>query len=291
MLLEKFIKKVFISFYKNTNYHLLIEIKRNGKLLEKIEKEFENKKDLEEEIKNIKEDYTQYYISTILDTINQGIIPTCNKKEMKKYDIDIENIKYICIKNSYSIFSSLYDIVTLKKNYNFEIDFIYSIFAPIDCFTTKRNNYLYVLILEKKIALIAYKDNKPLYSDIEIFEEEMEEDDEFIEPIDDLDIIDENLSEDISENIEEEAQSVDLEEPKIEKSSIELKIIEKLKDFIKEYYEHYSDDFIEKIIFLDTIEIGESLKKIVNDELLLESDIVKFDLLKTLNSMSERENV
>jgi len=291
MFVEKFIKKVFVSFYKDTKYHFYYEIKRNGKILTSAKKEFEDKKELENEIEIIKEDYTQYYIATIMDTINQGTIPTCNKKEMKKYDIDIDNVNYVCIKD-YAIFSSLYDIVTLKKNYNFEIDYIFSIFAPIDFYAKKRNNYLYVLILDKKIALVAYKNNKPLYSDIEIFEEPSnEESDEFIEPLDDLDIVEEDITEDISENIEEEAQVVDLDEPKVEKSNIEYNIMEKLKDFIKEYYEHYSDDFIEKIIFLDTIEIGKTLKEIVSDELLLDSEIIKFDLLKTLTTMSEKENV
>jgi len=290
MFVEKFIKKAYISFYKNDKYHLYCEIKRNGKTLESFKKEFEEKKDLENEIANIKEDYTQYYISTIIDTINQGVIPSCDKKTIKKYDIDIENINYIC-HNNYSIYASIYDIMTLKKKYNFEIDYIFSVFAPVDFFAKKRNNYLYVLILDKKIAAVAYKNNKPLYSDIEIFEEIKDENDDFIEPLDDLDIINEDLSEDISENIEEEAENVDLEDTKIEKSNIEYNITEKLKEFIKEYYENYSDDFIEKIIFLDTIEMGKTLKNIIFDELILDSDIIKFDLLKILNTMSERENV
>ncbi len=293
MFVEKFIKKAYVSFYKNNKYRFYCEIKKNDKTIDSFSKEFEDKKDLENEIENIKEDYAQYFISTVIDTINQGVIPSCSKKEMKKYDIDVDNIKYVCINNSYSIYTSLYDIVSIKKNYSFEIDYLYSIFAPIDFFAKKRNNYLYVLIMDNKIALSAYKNDKPVYSDIEIFNEETasEETEDFIEPIDELDIANEDLSEDISENIEEEAQSIDLEEPKIEKSNIEYNIIEKLKDFIKEYYQDYSDDFIEKIIFLDTVEIGESLKKIVNDELLLESEIIEFDLLKTLNTISGRENV
>ena len=288
MFVEKFIKKAYVSFYKNGNYRFLCEIKRNKKTVEVIKKEFEEKKELENEISNIKEDYTQYYISTILDDINQGVVPTCNKKEMLNYGIDIENINYVCIKNSYSIYASLYDLLNAKKNYSFDIDFLYSIFAPVDFFAKKRNNYLYVLILDNKIALLAYKNEKPLYSDIEIFQEPKE--DEYIEPIDDMDIINDDLN-DISENIEEEAENMTLEEPEIEKSNIEFNIIEKLKDFIKDYYENYSDDFLEKIIFLDTLNISQTLKKIVSDELLLDSDIIQFDILKTLNILSERENV
>ena len=291
MFVEKFIKKAYISFYKNEKYHFFCEIKKNKKIIETFKKDFEEKNDLEKEILNIQDDYAQYYISTIIDTINQGIVPTCEKKEMKTYGIDLENINFICVKKNYSIYASLYDIVSVKKTYKFNIDFLYSIFAPIDFFAKKRNNYLYVLILNQKIALVAYKNDKPIYSDIDIFQETEGEDEKYIEPIDELEIENEDLTEEISENIEEEAENLDLEEPKIEKSNIEFNIIEKLKEFIKDYYENYSDEFIEKIIFLDTVKIGETLKKIVNEELLLESEIIRFDLLEILNQMSERENV
>lgn len=290
MFIEKFIKKAYISFYKDENYKFLCEIKKNKKLIESEKKEFDSKEKLNEKINELIEDYPQIFISTIINSINQGVIPSCNKSEFKKREIEIENIKSICIKNKYSIFISIYELVNIKKEYPFEIDFLYSIFAPIDFFAKKRNNYLYVLILKERIALLAYKNEIPIFSDIfEIKEEKNEEVEEDIELLEDID-----LEEEISEDIEEEAESLDLEENEptnLELSSIEHNIVQYLKDAIKDYYENYSDDFLEKIIFLDTINIGKNLQKLTEDELLLENEIINFDLLKILNNISESENV
>ena len=282
MLIEKFIKKIFISFYCDEKFYLYAEIIRNNNKIKSFKKEFEEKKELENEIKNLSEDYTQYYISTIIDSINQGVVPTCDKHTYKDWGIDMENVTFVCVKNKYSLYTSLYDLMSVKKSFNLDIDFLYSIFAPIDFIAKQRNNYLYVLILNTKIAFIAYQNNIPIFSEIDIFEKENEENEE-IEPIDDI-----NIAEDISEDIEEEANAVNLKEEKIEKSDIEYNIIEKLKKVIKDYYENYSEDFLEKIIFLDTVGMNNSLIKIVEDELFMDSEIKKTDLLQILNSISKK---
>ena len=224
MFIEKFIKKVYISFYKDENYKFFYEIKKNKKTLKSEKKEFSSKEELVKEIEEILEDYTQVFISTIVNSINQGVIPSCNKSEFKKREIEIENIKSICIKNKYSIFVSIYDLVNIKKEYPFEIDFLYSIFAPIDFFAKKRENHFYVLILKEKIAIIGYKDGIPIFSDIEEFKEEFKEDEieEDIELLEDID-----LEEEISEDIEEEAENLEIEETpsNLEMSSEERNII------------------------------------------------------------------
>jgi len=288
MFIEKFIKKVYISFYKDKNYKFLLEIKKNKNILKSEQKEFSNEEELKKEIFSLFEDYTQIFISTIITSINQGVIPSCSKKEFLEKDIELENIKYICIKNRYSFYVSIYDLMNIKKNYPFDIDFLYSIFAPIDFFAKKKDNYFYVLILKERIAILGYKNNTPIFSDIiELSnEEEISDIEEDIDILEDLDLdVDE-----ISENIEEEAESLEVEED-LASSSTENQIIKTLQNSIKDYYENYSDDFLEKIIFLDTTNIGNNLKKLTEDELLLESEIIKFDLNKTINSLSEMENV
>jgi len=294
MFIEKFIKKVYISFYKDENYKFLLEIKKNNKLLSTEKEEFEEKKELIEKIESIFENYTQVYISTIIDSINQGVIPSCQKNEYKKRRIELNNIKYICIKNKYSFYTSLYDLMNLKKEYPFDIDFLYSIFAPIDFFAKKRNNYFYVLILKEKMAILGYKDELPIFYDIiELSEDTKKEINDVEEDVELLEDIDLEIDE-ISENIEEEAQNLDIEEEPTETlslTSIEDKIIKNLQNSIKEYYTNYSDDFLEKIIFLDTINLSKDLKQLTEDKIMLDNEIITFDLNKTLNTLSEIENV
>jgi len=289
MFLENFIPKAFVSFYEDENrYKILIEITKKNKTIQSQTKEANDKKELNEIIKEIKEDYPQHYISTFLQTINQGAVPSCSKQEYTKREIDLENVNYICIKNRYSFFVSMYDLVKLKKEYKWDIDFIFPIFAPIDFYAKQKNNYMYVLILNNQISIIAYKDNIPLYTDISFIEKEEihQDNEEEIELLEDIDI-----EEEISEDIEEEADNMNLEEPEedLKQTDLEFQITEILKKSIKEYYEHYSDDFLEKIILLDTLDMGETIKKLIEDELLMDNEIIKFDLLKTVNLLAKGE--
>ncbi len=290
MFLEKFIKKAFVSFYENNEkYTLLIEIIKNNKLIESEKKELNSKKELNKLIRDLKEDYPQNYISTILQTINQGVIPSCNKKSFLKNEIDIENINSICIKDRYSFFVSMYDLVKLKKEFKWDMDFIFSIFAPIDFYAKNKNNYMYVLILNTQIIIIAYKENIPIYADISFLEKEEileTNDNEDMELLEDIDIENE-----ISEDIEDEADNISFEKSNgnLETTDTEFKITNILKESIKDYYENYSDDFLEKIVLLDTIEIGDTIKELIEDELLMESEIIQFDLLKTLNELAKGE--
>lgn len=289
MFIEKFIKKAYISFYKDENYKFLCEIKKNHKIIESFNKEFNNKNDLTKEIFDILEEYPQTYISTFVTSLNQGIVPSCQKSEYKKREINLENIKFICIKNSYSFYISIYELINIKKEYPFEIDFIYSVFALIDYFAKKRDNYFYVLVLNEKIIISGYKDNKPIFYDIfELKEEKNEEIEEDVELLEDID-----LDEEISENIEEEVQNLDLEdiEDNISSSSLEYNLINHLKSSIKDYYENYSNDFLEKIIYLNTINLKKDIKSLTEEELFIDSEIINFNALKILNELSERENV
>ena len=279
-MLEKFIKRAFFSFYFDRNFHSLLEVKRNKKLILKETYEFKEKNDLEKKINEIVDEYPQNFISTVIDTINQGVIPSCSKKDFINKGIDIENIKIVCIKN-YSFYVSIYELLSLQKEFKFDIDFIYSIFAPIDYTARKKHNSFYVLLLNSKVVSIGYQNNLPLYFDLEIInDEDNDEDDEFL---DDIDILD-----DLSDDIEDESESLDLDEIN-KKNSKEDEIFEILQKMIKDYYENYSDEFLEKIVILDTINMEKSLKKKIEDELFIETDIKKFDLLKILNELSEKD--
>jgi len=288
MFLKKFFKKQFISFYFDEKYKLLLEHVKNNKIIDSIEKEFEEKKDIEKFIKEKIDEIPQTFVSTILQTLNQGAIDSCSKQKYLDKDIDFDNVKIKCIDN-YSFYASIYDITKLLKEYSFNIDFLYSIFAPIDFFAKERKNRFYVLVLNNYIAILGYENLKPIYSDLIILSNK-EEKEEIIDEIEDIDLLNEIEEESISEDIEdidEKEVNENLKED-IDKltTNIEVNILNSLKKSIKEYYENYSNDFIEKIIILDTIGIDITINNLIEEELLIASVIENFDLLKIINRMS-----
>ena len=279
-----FVKKEFIAFYEDEKYLLLTQIFKKNREIFKEKKEYDNKKDLEKYILEQIDENPQTYISTLTFTLNQGVIGSCGKQAYLEHEIDYDNVKSICL-GKYSFYISLFELQKIKKEFPF-IDFIYSPFALIDYLAKERKNRFYVLIFEKNLILMGYENFIPIYGDIIETKEEGHEEVEEIEDIDLLDDI-EDLSEDIDEeieNVDEEAIEEKLDE--ITSSGIEAKILKFVQDSLKEYYDKYSSDFIEKIILLDTVGIDMETAKIIEDEVLIECEYQKIDALEILNRMS-----
>jgi len=295
MFLKAFIKPNFIAFYKDENKYLLLnEQFKKDKTIFSENKEFKNKKDLIKYISEIQDDNPQTYISTFITSQNQGVINTCNKQKYKEAGIEVDNIKILCIKNKYSFYTTLYEIMKIKKEFNF-IDLLYSAYALIDYKSTLRHNSMYLLIINDYLFILIYNNHTPVYGDIIYLIENIEEDFQQNEEIEDISNIDleENLDETINENIDEEIENIDEETVKestnIEHLDKEYKILNNIKTALKEYYEN-GNDFIEKIFIFDTINLKNDIVNMINDELFIESNLTKIDLLKLLNEIS-RKNV
>jgi hypothetical protein len=287
MFLKKFIKRQFISFYYDENYKLLYEIYKNNKLLKENSFEFEEKKELIKKIKELSEEIPQTYTSTVIQTINQGVVPNCEKKEFQKYGIELENIKYICINNKYSIYTSVFDLIDLKK---LNIDFIYSIFAIIDFKATKKINSLYILITKEKFYILIYHKNIPIYSNIYEKNESLIEESEIdLEDLDESEVVE--IEEDIVDDLDsiEEIENIETEKNEI-KTGIEMDIVNFIKSSLEEYYKNYAEDFVENVIILDTGVLNEDITNIINETLFIETKKENFNILKTINEIS-RKNV
>ena len=296
MLLKKlFYRPNFISFYKEESiYKLLNEKYKNDKIIFSENKEFNNKEELINYINLIIESNPQTYTSTILKSINQGVVPSCKKNFFKEIGLDINNLKYICINEKYSFYISLYELLEIQKEFSF-LDFLYSPFSIIDYKASLRDNSLYVLVMKDSLFFIIYKNSIPVFGEIEEINEkaqenETEDEEEEIEEIDDLDLLDDDEDFDEIESIEDiddiEEISQTPKSSSIENLNIENKIFNKLQNILKEYYEH-NTDFIEKIIIYDSIKIDENIKSLIEDELFIDTTIEQINLLKTINEISK----
>ena len=282
MFLEKFIKKQFISFYHDDNYKVLLEHVKNKKPIDSIEKEFEDKKEFEKFIKEKISKTPQTYTSTVLLTLNQGVVESCSKQAYLEKNIDYDNVKILCVNNAYSFYASIYDISSVLKEYGFAIDFLYSVFAVMDYMAKERKNRFYVLVLHNYLAILGYENYKPIFSDFII----LNQNEEGIEEIEDLEVLDdiENLDgvsediDDIEEGLEEKLNTLT--------TDIEINILNNLKEALKDYYDNYSGDFIEKIVIFDTVGVDITLTALIEEELLIPTEIEQVDLLKSINRLS-----
>ena len=88
MFIERFIKKIFISFIpkKEGNFSVLKEVVKNNNVIESQTEEL-SLKELKKYIKESSIQNPQTYSSTILLTLNQGVMPSCNKQKFKEEGI------------------------------------------------------------------------------------------------------------------------------------------------------------------------------------------------------------
>ena len=312
-LIQYFIKETLIAFYKTKDKYIVQKKEvKNNKILSSENFEFKEK----EFIKFINSCFienTQTYISTIIDTFNQGIVDSCSHSKYKELGINLDNIKILCLKD-YSIFIGLYEINQFqKKMKKFKIDYIFSPYLLIDLNKKDTNNSLYILLTDSFIIILIYEDaKKPKYSniyhfklednidkttsdeenDIDTFDdidnlvddiEEIDDIDDLNEDIDDVDSLDdiENMQTDQNDdsNIQEEISDV----------KNEIESLDFIKNSIKDYYENYSDNFLEYGYIFYEDEMSNKFITHIENETFLEIKKEKIDILSIINDLALKE--
>ena len=308
-IIKFFIKKTFISYYiEDDIFYTQKIIVKNDKIIEKYEDKFKNEEEFLKFIKISLIENTQTYISTLIMTYNQGCLDSCSHKRYKEFGINIENIKILCINNKFSIFIGLFELQEFKKNVEkYKVDLIYSPYLIIENNKEITKNTLYALITKKNIILSIYKDEYPLYSSIyefkkedaetnlnddetntNLFDDEIPIDDvEEIDDLDDLDSLDENIEEGL-DDLEDEDE-LDKNEKDFINIKEETEIINFIKNSIKDYYENYSDDFLENIYLLKTYELETNFLKELEDELFVNVKTKKVNILDNINLLARKD--
>ena len=312
-LIQYFIKETLIAFYKTKDKYIVQKREvKNNKILSSENFEFE-----EEEFINFINscfiENTQTYVSTIIDTFNQGIVDSCSHSKYKELGINLDNIKILCLKD-YSIFIGLYEINQFqKKMKKFKIDYIFSPYLLIDLNKKDTNNSLYILLTDSFIIILIYEDaKKPKYSNIYHFklednidkttsdeENDIDTFDDIDDLVDDIEEIDdiENLDEDIDdvdslddiENMQTDQNDDSNIQEEISDVKNEIESLDFIKNSIKDYYENYSDNFLEYGYIFYEDEMSNKFITHIENETFLEIKKEKIDILSIINDLALKE--
>ncbi len=111
-----------------------------------------------------------YYIGVLNNGINQGAIPTCHRHEALKY-ADISLSKTLCIRGSYMLYSSKYELDSIEKMFqSFGVDFIFSPFTLLERLYKDKIDakaQLYILIYDEYLAMAIFQRNTLLFASFE----------------------------------------------------------------------------------------------------------------------------
>ena len=297
---------VFVHIYDIKNIKILnsdmqnFELKKRNELTNEVI-DFINKKQRE---------VIRSYIITLVNSLGQGIIPTCNKNKFKKFNIDEKYIYYICIDNLFTNYVTKADIRWLQKIFApVGIDLIFSPFIVlkklIENYEIQKDEVvLFVLYHNLYATLIVYKNGKyiygnffntfdeqnPLYTDYENSNENEIEDETFE--------IDEILEEDF-----EDIPSIDLNDS-VDNAKNELNykimidLVEENRNFayqlsnsLKEFYSNkiYDSNFVDKIVIFSEDSVDINLIEYIENELFLSVDTEMIEMDEVVLNLSKEE--
>jgi hypothetical protein len=238
------------------------------------------------------------YVITLLNSLGQGVIPTCSRLDYKKFSIDQKNVYSICVDNKFTNYVSKIDIKWVQKIFaSSGIDYIFSPFillkTLIDEYSIDQDVKLYILYVNGGMTLLIRQKKDYLFGTyFNLNEEEnllysefddVEGDEDDIFDIEDIDI----------ESSDEEFESDELEysEDELELIQDDKRFIKYLNIALKEYYtgEVYSSSFIDYIVILSNDEIQNTLVEYIENELLMSVQIEEVNYLDSLLQIAQKE--
>ncbi len=318
-LIKKFVQTAYISIIKDDDScDVCVKVFKNKTELFSEGKRFsmetkESSKLLYEFISHQYEKYKIIYTASIINSINQGGVPGCNKQNFKKYEIDTTNATVICIDQAWSIFASNYDIENTKKDYE-ELGGLDCLFSsivilrrffetelsstPILCMLKQKTSATIAILTDKGLLFSSYvilkKESTHQESekkqDDKIFGEEEGLDEERLVDLDDIAL-------ELNDNSEMDFAPVD-EMPDessanlgIESLGSDLRILEFVKTALTQFYKNdmYEPIFIEKIAIADPYLESPDIKNLLENELMMAVEHKKIELCEITATLAVEE--
>jgi len=278
-VLNKFKKflynEIYVNILQNSNDTLIfieeVNFKGDSQHYEKLFKSTDKVK-IDEYIQSYVNHSPINYVSILDPSLSQGAAPTCSSSEIKRY-CESGEYEQICINESWSYYSSKFDLIELQGRYKTSgLDFIFSPFHMLHDFfkdKTKGEIALYVLVNEDYMALSVFEDSQLMFASLLDMQKEDESSDDLIMDIDDEDEL-------ILDEIEN--HSVDLEDIDVDDDLDNLDELDDLDDL-----ESFDDmeDFDVDSQTEQTLDSADSSMDIIDDQSSFGEDYQRFSLIQS----------
>ncbi|MCI4398941.1 MAG: hypothetical protein JHC37_00125 [Campylobacteraceae bacterium] len=322
-IIRRFVKTAYIAIIKDGDTcDVCVKILKNKTEISRESKRFsiqtrESAKLLDEFVKNLLAKYSIFYTATIINSINQGGVPGCDKKSFEKYEIDTTNASVICIDKKWSIFASNYDIESTQKEFE-ELGGLDCLFSsivvlksffdseldstPTMCILKQKTSATIAIFTKDSLLFSNYiilkadtpqgEENETKKQEEKIFGEEDEFDEEKLVDLDDIAL---DLKEDNSEmsefmNIPSDEQE-DVSTMSIESLGSDLRILDFVKTSLNQFYKNpmYESSFIEKISIADPYFESPDIKNLLENEIMLPVTHKKIELCDITSDLAIEE--
>jgi len=174
-VLQKLYNRIFVNIlHEGSQTKIYIEVcsaTSKSEVLQNAQKIFEGTKVTPEMISFIQsytKDSPYFYIAFLDNSLEQGVIPTCEKSQLLKY-YDISASEYKCSNEQWTYFTSKSDLYVIEKSYSkIGIDFVFSPFSLLaNFFKDKRDSefVMFVLVEHTALSLMVYNKGQLLFGE------------------------------------------------------------------------------------------------------------------------------
>lgn len=194
--LQRYLPNLFVAIIVEAGAcRLLGKVIKNKKVIKTFETVFDNPNEEKIDSKVIKylqdkeEEYHNMYVALYLSSIGQGAIAGVNKQDFENYSVDIKNVNYVKLEDSWSVYASYIDVKWARSMFEpMRLDLLYSPFIILSHCIQKQKNIdtkptLYIYNHEDSFALGVFEKTKLLFG--AFFSTKTSED----ELIDDIDMV------------------------------------------------------------------------------------------------------
>ena len=250
--------------------------------------------------------YPRTYLGAMLETTNQGALPSCGKRTFEHFGVDAALVHEICIDNKWSAYTSLVEMKWFEQLHKeLTFDLLFSPFVLLyekcrkrvgetpEMFVLHRKPIAYLMLLSQhrmwfasiltaentevaeKVAQEEDVASEDLGFDLELLDDE----DSDITPISDVDVLG-----DFKESETEEKTETEVDETALEDLEYTMALFDEVKQAIKHFYEddRYEQTFIEKATVFDATSLGKDLARYMEDELFMETAVEPFDPIEAM---------
>lgn len=324
---SRFFKTAFLGVvFDRDGYEVSLNVLKGGEHLFGETKHFgildeDPPKLLLDYIKEIYNSYQIVYVATLLDSINQGAVPSCSKDDYKRLQINTKEAVTICVDNSWSIFASRYDLDTSKKFFEplGGLDFVFSSFMILRELLTEQlredaeQALLCVLKMKSSATVAVFMGGRLLYGSYVVFQYESAQEeapeveakplfdhheehthDENLVDLDDMALeLDDELT-DLAQSGGDFGELSEMSSEEIEDMGslgIDLQLLEFLRTTVAEFYKNpaYDSSFIEHIIVADPYGRGVEVSRLLESEMLIPCAHLHVNLSDAICELGRKE--
>jgi len=265
--------------------------------------------------KEIVHTYPKTYTAAMLDTVNQGALPGCDRSVFMRFGVEAALVQSFCVDGIWEVYASLVEIKWFEQEFKgIVLDLAYSPFVLLyarsrpyleetpTLFIFHQEGIAFVIVLSKErmwyaqILIIpkeSVNEEEEPHEDISLDEEieglsfdleEISAENE-VEPISDTDVLS-----DFKEEIEQKPKA-EVNESALELLEYNLNLFESLKESVASFYhdDRYPHEFIEKVVIFDAASLEQDIVRYIEDELFMEVSLHRFDPIEALAMIAAQE--